>query len=106
MFGGVNEKNFDDYTPAEQEKDTLYADLNALTHSEVVGVRQNNDIEYIQPVTKKKWKSRVSILVPPACEAGALPFELHSRLVGKAVLFLLYNGRPCTCLGFSDLQSR
>ena len=26
---------------------------------------------------KKVWRSRVSIPVPPACKAGALPFELH-----------------------------
>ena len=29
--------------------------------------------------TKKVWRSRVSIPVPPACKAGALPFELHPR---------------------------
>ena len=26
------------------------------------------------------WRSRVSIPVPPACKAGALPFELHPQL--------------------------
>ena len=30
--------------------------------------------------TKRRWRSRVSIPVPPACEAGALPFELHPPL--------------------------
>ena len=29
--------------------------------------------------TKKVWRSRVSIPVPPACKAGALPFELHPQ---------------------------
>ena len=28
---------------------------------------------------KKLWRSRVSIPVPPACKAGALPFELHPQ---------------------------
>jgi hypothetical protein len=30
---------------------------------------------------KRRWRSRVSIPVPPACEAGALPFELHPPFV-------------------------
>ena len=30
--------------------------------------------------TKNIWRSRVSIPVPPACKAGALPFELHPRI--------------------------
>jgi hypothetical protein len=29
------------------------------------------------------WRSRVSIPVPPACKAGALPFELHPHLLSK-----------------------
>ena len=29
---------------------------------------------------KKRWRIRVSILVPPACEAGALPLELIPQL--------------------------
>jgi hypothetical protein len=28
---------------------------------------------------QKMWRSRVSIPVPPACKAGALPFELHPQ---------------------------
>jgi hypothetical protein len=31
----------------------------------------------IGATTTKRWRSRVSIPVPPACEAGALPCELH-----------------------------
>ena len=29
---------------------------------------------------KNIWRSRVSIPVPPACKAGALPFELHPHV--------------------------
>jgi hypothetical protein len=30
---------------------------------------------------KKTWRCRVSNPVPPACKAGALPFELHPHLI-------------------------
>ena len=32
---------------------------------------------------KKKWRSRVSIPVPSACKADALPFELHPQVVNQ-----------------------
>jgi hypothetical protein len=34
---------------------------------------------------KKKWRSRVSIPVPSACKADALPFELHPLIVFQRV---------------------
>ena len=42
---------------------------------------------------KKVWRSRVSIPVPPACKAGALPFELHPR---RSALPLAQRYRFCT----------
>jgi hypothetical protein len=35
---------------------------------------------------KRIWRSRVSIPVPPACKAGALPFELHPRYDANCTL--------------------
>ena len=35
---------------------------------------------------KKKWKIRVLIPVPPACKAGALPFELIPQTLNVALL--------------------
>ena len=40
----------------------------------------NREESIIGQVEKRRWRSRVSIPVPPACEAGALPFELHPPL--------------------------
>ena len=42
---------------------------------------------------KKVWRSRVSIPVPPACKAGALPFELHPR---QSSVSLVQRYRFCT----------
>ena len=45
---------------------------------------------------KKVWRSRVSIPVPPACKAGALPFELHPRRLAVSLAQthtqVLYHG--------------
>jgi hypothetical protein len=38
-------------------------------------------IDVLADNKKKWWRSRVSIPVPPACKAGALPLELHPQLV-------------------------
>ena len=35
----------------------------------------------LRHIYTKMWRSRVSIPVPPACEAGALPFELHPHVI-------------------------
>ena len=42
--------------------------------------------------TKMRWRRRVSIPLPPACEAGALPSELHPREGSfKIAFFAIYD---------------
>ena len=42
--------------------------------------------------TKMRWRRRVSIPLPPACEAGALPSELHPRKGSfKPAFFAVYD---------------
>ena len=53
----------------------------------------------LKAASQKIWRSRVSIPVPPACKAGALPFELHphvsviSSALQKPILTILKSKR-------------
>ncbi len=74
----------------EEEKDLSVAEIHAEIQSLFMGM-------FLQREKGESWRRRVSIPVPLACKASALPFELHPLSCKDGYEVLLFTESLCVC---------